>query len=182
MGHKLFALIGMMTVVLLAACAPQQSSPPTSVPQASATRPPTQTPQPTPTPLTRRTLPPSWTPVVPTPTVDFVPMARDATNVPRLCDGFVPDVERSYTTFVVNGNAEVYWTPIPSASLYRVRLYDPSGAIIFEADTAEDIMVFPESLLTQTELYAWEVFPMNDNREQICQPVGSIMIGTYLEP
>lgn len=181
MGRNRAALLGMMILVLLAACAPQASSP-TVVPQATATRAPTQTPQPTPTPLTRRTLPPSWTPVVPTPTIDFVPLARDATDVPRLCDGFAPDIERSYTTFVVNGNAEVYWTRIPTASLYRVRLYDPSGAIIFEADTPEDVFVFPENLLTQTELYAWEVFPMNENREQMCQPVGSIMIGTYLEP
>lgn len=181
MRRERLALIGMTVLILLAACA-QQASPPTAVPQATVTRAPTQTPEPTPTPLTRRTLPPSWTPVVPTPTIDFVPLARDATNVPRLCDGFAPDIERSYTTFVINGNAEVYWTRIPAATLYRVRLYDPSGAIIFEVDTAEDVFVFPENLLTQTELYAWEVFPMNDRREQMCQPVGSIMIGTYLEP
>lgn len=181
MQCKPAALIGLLTLILLTACV-QQPPPPTIIPQATATRAPTQTPEPTPTPLTRRTLPPSWTPVVPTPTIDFVPMARDATNVPRVCSGFAPDIERSYTTFVVNGNAEVYWTRILTATLYRVRLYDPSGVIIFEADTSENIFVFPENLLTQTELYAWEVFPMNDRREQICQPVGSIMIGTYLEP
>ncbi len=178
MRRKLFTLI---SVILLAACA-QQSSTPTSVPQATVTRAPTQTPQPTPTPLTRRTLPPSWTPVVPTPTIDFVPLSRDATNVPRLCNGFAPNLEQSSTIFIVNGNAEVYWTRIPSASLYRVRLYDSSGAIIFEADTPEDVFAFPENLLTQTELYTWEVFPMNDSREQLCQPIGSVMIGTFLEP
>jgi len=181
MRCKMSVLMSMMALVVLAACA-GRSSPPTPIPQAMVTRAPTQTPEPTPTPLTRRTLPPSWTPIVPTPTIDYTPMPRDATNVPRMCDGFAPDIERSYTTFIVNGNAEIYWTRIAAASLYRVRLYDPSGAIIFEADTTEQVFVFPENLLTQTELYAWEVFPMNDEREQICQPVGSIMIGTYLEP
>ncbi len=167
-------------VLMVAACAPQvpmATAPPIIF--VSATPRATNVPAPSPTPLTRRTLPPSWTPSIPTATLDLIALPREATNVPERCDAFTPDFDRNRPTFNFGFAPEIYWRLVSTASLYRVRLYNPRGEVVFGDDTPNDVYVFPPELFSEIEPYGWEVIPLDTERNQLCQPIGSILIGSF---
>jgi hypothetical protein len=174
---RCICLFGVMLTI--AACVPRVAPPTQAVILVTATPGPTVTLAPSPTPLTRRTLPPTWTPSVFTATPDLVALPREATNVPEVCSEFSLDFNQNLPSFTLGFEPIIYWFRALGAPLYRVRLYDPSGALIFADDTASDSYTFGADLFTLTETYAWEVIPMDEARNQLCQAIGSILVGTF---
>jgi hypothetical protein len=126
--------------------------------------------------LTRRTLPPTWTLDAPTATPDFFPLAADVTPA-AFCADFAPDSALNVPTFVIGTAPIIYWTPLEQAWQYRVRIYNPQGELMLTADTGETRVQLNASLFTVPDVYAWEVVPMNEGREQLCPGVGSLLLG-----
>jgi anti-sigma factor RsiW len=88
------------------------------------------------------------------PAVDPAPPAvihRDeavtATSAPRLLPGRSAGAAPMAT-----------WSPVPSADRYRVRLFDATGAVLWERETVDTIAIVPDSVALKAGTpYYWKV-------------------------
>lgn len=58
----------------------------------------------------------------------------------------------------VSSAADLRWSTVPHADLYRVTLFDADGRTLFEGETQEPAMTLPDSLrLAPSHMYLWQV-------------------------
>jgi hypothetical protein len=184
-----FAL-AVFAVTLLAACNNTPALPTvaptlavTTAPQVTATAVATEGPTATNT-RGARELPPTWTPTppateTPAPTVvipsqtPFVPSAE----IPAACNTFDIVFAESTQKFQIGTAPKVTWTPVTGAVRYRVSVSDVNGRVVKDdIFIAETTYTFDPSLFsTDSTIYAWSVYPINQAGDQMCFEVGGEM-------
>ncbi len=90
------------------------------------------------------------------------PSDLDVQRAPVLHRETVPDVEAAPAAQVPIGEIaaleEFRWSPVTSADLYRVTLYDAEGTVILEVETRETHVAPPDTTeLARGSPYLWEV-------------------------
>jgi hypothetical protein len=189
--------LAVFAVSLLAACNNTPALPTTAptiaattAPQVAATTASTQAPTATNT-RGARELPPTWTPTppptqTPTPTeviatqTPFAPAAA----LPAECNGFDIIFAESTQTFQIGTAPKVAWKPVPTAVRYRVELGDINGRTVAnEIFVAETNYTFDASLFsTDSPIYTWSVYPINQAGDQMCFEVGGEMTPSLTAP
>lgn len=83
---------------------------------------------------------------------DSTPGLRDST--PTSTEAPAPIVPRGS----VAGVDRFVWSRLPGVDRYRLRLYDPEGALVWTAETADTVIAFPHSVvLSAPGQYLWKV-------------------------
>lgn len=178
--HRISILL--IGLVLLTACAAQQTAPPvtTPPPDVTVTDAPTVTTAPTLAP--RSTLPPTWTPGVPeteTPVVDSTPLEQQAqptsaeAALPEACNTFEPDMSRTPRNYVAGEDVTVYWSAVEGAGFYYVALTDEEATVVFEDYTEDTSYTFPAAQFEAGNFYGWEAHPINALGIQMCLARGA---------
>lgn len=186
MRLRLMPIILITILIVLAGCAPEETSLPTLIPasnQDAATQEvTTEAATPTPLPRERPTLPPTWTPV-PSPTE--IPLevqqaetqAQETLSAPptllAVCDGFGEDRERNVRSLTLGESVQVAWTPVQGAVQYSITLVDQTAEALFTDYTAETGYTFRAELFEARAMYGWEVYPIDALGQQMCLSRGA---------
>lgn len=139
-----------------------------------------------------RELPPTWTPTPPpsiTPSPTEVIPTQTPFNVPNAglppeCTGFDIIFAESTQTFQIGTAPTVTWKPVSGAVRYRVALNDINTRIVKDnIFIAETTYTFDPSLFsTNSQLYTWSVYPINQAGDQMCFDVGGEMTPSLTAP
>lgn len=164
------------------------------------------------------TLPPVWTPTSLPPTATTIPTAVPSTPTVAVsptiapevtestpeggvdatlaspvgttdCAEFRPDLERTGESFSLGDGPTLYWVPFAHAVTYRVRIYDPEGAIILTESVPGELDQFtlPVELFEEFESYirlanvgvfTWDAIPMGLYDLEFCDLIGGELVFT----
>jgi hypothetical protein len=121
----------------------------------------------------RATLPPTWTvsPIpseTPVPSLDATVQAQLAAPTLVVCGVFAVDRELNPEAYTVGQPLTVVWTPVDTASRYRVSLVSETGSELFFDYALEPTYTFQSNLFVRGGRYAWEVYPEDAQNQQMC--------------
>lgn len=138
-----------------------------------------------------RELPPTWTftpepsntpePTIVIPTqTPFVPAAE----IPAACNTFDIVFAESTQTFQIGTSPKATWTPVTGAVRYRVEVADVNGRVVKDdIFVAETTYTFDPTLFsTDSTIYTWSVYPINQAGDQMCFEVGGEMTPSLTAP
>lgn len=178
---RLLSVVAMGAVIT--ACTGQEAVPTLLPPTAPQVTEVPVTDAPTPTPLSRATLPPTWTPFVAetatpdaTPTIDIRETLVNLTPTLEACFSFGEDTERTQMLFTPGDSVSIYWTLLPEAVEYEVRLFDESNNVLAEGITISTEFRFEGTLFEFERSYYWTVRPFDDLGNQLCPVTGGLLL------